>query len=138
MIGDFAIYFVLWYFFTIATFGIWVPAGVFVPGMLMGCSLGMVYLDFMLEGFNMSLIRAGGQSYLVIGSAAFLSGYTRLTYSLAALMMETTQSINLFIPMIITIHVSHQVARIFNRSLYDYSIRAKQMPLLRDHVPWVN
>ena len=38
----------------------------------------------------MSLIRVGGQSYLVIGAAAMLSSYTRLTYSLAVIMMETT------------------------------------------------
>ena len=56
----------------------------------MGCSLGMLYLDVLLSGFNMSLIRVGGQSYLVIGSAAILAGYTRMTYSLAVLMMETT------------------------------------------------
>lgn len=72
------------------TFGIWVPAGIFVPGMLMGCALGLMYLDLLLDGFHLSLLRAGGQSYLVIGAAGMLSGYTRLTYSLAVIMMETT------------------------------------------------
>lgn len=64
-----------------------------------------------------------------------LSGYTRLTYSLAVIMMETTQAINMFLPILISIMVSHGVARLFNRSLYEYSIRGKQMPLLRNHVP---
>jgi len=81
---------VLWYLGTANTLGIWVPAGVFVPGMLMGSALGLLYLDLMIDGFNLSLLRVGGQSYLVIGAAAILSGYTRLTYSLAVLMMETT------------------------------------------------
>lgn len=73
----------------------------------------------------MNLLRIGGQSYLVIGAAAMLSSYTRLTYSLAVIMMETTQAINMFLPILISIMVSHGVARIFNRSIYEYSIRAK-------------
>lgn len=125
MIWDLTIYFLLWYFGTAMTFGIWVPAGIFVPGMLMGCALGLMYLDLLLDGFHLSLLRAGGQSYLVIGAAGMLSGYTRLTYSLAVIMMETTQSVNLFIPVLITIMVSHQVGRMFNRSLYEYGIRGK-------------
>jgi len=87
---DFLIYFALWYFGTANTFGIWIPAGIFVPGMLMGCSLGLLYLDMMIDGLKMNLFRVGGQSYLIIGASAMLSGYTRLTYSLAVLMMETT------------------------------------------------
>lgn len=138
LVGDLLIYFCLWYFFTVTTFGIWVPAGIFVPGMLIGCCMGMLYLDLMLDGFHLSLLRVGGQSYLVIGAASFLASYTRLTYSLAVLMMETTSSINLFIPVLITIMVAHVVAKMFNRSLYEYTIRAKQMPLLRNHVPKVN
>jgi H+/Cl- antiporter ClcA len=50
----------MWYFFMITTFGIWVPAGVFVPGMLIGCSLGVLYLELLLYGFNMNLLRVGG------------------------------------------------------------------------------
>lgn len=66
------------------------PAGIFLPGMLVGCSLGILYLEFLLQGLNVSILRAGGQSYLVMGAAATLSSYTRLTYSLAVVMMETT------------------------------------------------
>jgi chloride channel 3/4/5 len=132
------IYLGLWYTFTILTYGIWVPAGIFLPGMLIGCSLGLLYLEFLLLGLGMSLLRVGGQSYLVIGASAVLSSYTRLTYSLAVIMMETTQAINLFLPILLSIMVSHGVARLFNRSLYEYSIRSKQMPLLRNHVPACN
>lgn len=103
------IYFCLWYFFTVTTFGVWVPAGIFVPGILMGCSLGMLYLDVLLSGFNMSLLRVGGQSYLIIGTAAMLAGYTRMTYSLAVILMETTNSVNLFIPIFLTMTISNFV-----------------------------
>lgn len=83
-------YFLLWYIFTITTFGIWVPAGIFVPGIILGCCLGLLYLEMLVAGFGASTNRVGSQSYLVIGSSAMLSSYTRLTYSLAVVMMETT------------------------------------------------
>ncbi len=107
------------------TYGIWVPAGIFVPGMLMGCTIGLLYLEFELEGLGLNILRVGGPSYLVIGASAMLSSYTRLTYSLAVIMMETTQGINMFLPILISIMVSHGTALLFNRSLYEYSIRAK-------------
>ena len=105
------IYLALWYFFTITTYNIWVPAGIFVPGMIMGCCLGLLYLQMMIFGFNLNLLRIGGQSYLVIGAGALLASYTRLTYSLAVLMLETTDSINLFLPITLSIFVSNAVAR---------------------------
>lgn len=138
IIWNLLIYLSLWYFFFVVTYGIWVPAGVFVPGMIIGCTVGLLYLELMILGFNFNVLRLGGQSYLVIGASAMLSSYTRLTYSLAVLMLETTQAINMFLPMLISIIVAHGVARFFNRSLYEYSIRGKQMPLLRNHVPKIN
>ena len=61
----------------------------------------------------------------MLGASAVLSSYTRLTYSLAVIMMETTQGINLFLPILLSIMIAHGVARLFNRSLYEYSIRGK-------------
>jgi chloride channel 7 len=34
------IYFCIWYFFTVITYGTSVPAGIFLPGILIGCALG--------------------------------------------------------------------------------------------------
>ena len=67
-----------------------------------------------------------------------LASYCRLTYSLAVIMLETTQSINNFLPTVLTIAVALAVSKSINRSLYDYAIRSKQMPLLRNHMPEVN
>ena len=64
-----------------------------------------------------------------------LSGYCRLTYSLTVLMLETTQSVNLFIPMIITMLVSYGVGLLFNKSLYNRALLAKKVPMLIDKVP---
>jgi CBS domain-containing protein len=47
------IYLGLWYVFFVITFGVWVPAGVFIPGMIIGCTIGLLYLVAMLAvGFS--------------------------------------------------------------------------------------
>ena len=91
-----------------------------------------------MYGFGADINAIGGQSYIIIGATAMLAGYCRLTYSLAVIMLETTQSINNFLPTILAIGVSLGVAKACNRSLYDYAIRSKQMPLLRNHMPEAN
>ncbi len=95
-------------------------------------------MDVLVYGFGADINNIGGQSYIIIGATAMLAAYCRLTYSLAVIMLETTQSINNFLPTLLSIGVSLGVAKACNRSLYDYAIRAKQMPLLRNHMPEEN
>lgn len=135
---DIVIYFLAWYGLTIITYGVWVPAGLFLPGILIGCSVGIIYMDVLVYGFEADIKAIGGQSYIILGASAMLASYCRLTYSLAVIMLETTQSINNFLPTVLTIGVALAVAKSINRSLYDYAIRMKQMPLLRNHMPEEN
>lgn len=64
-----------------------------------------------------------------------LSGFTHMTYSLVVIMLETTQQINFFIPVTLTVLVAQAVGKAFNRSLYEKALRGKQIPLLRNNVP---
>lgn len=64
-----------------------------------------------------------------------MAGYTRMTYSLAVILMETSNDIQIFLPMMITIGISNFVGYYFTRSLYERAIRGKQMPVIRDQVP---
>jgi hypothetical protein len=50
-------------------------------------------------------------------------------------MLETTQTINFFIPIMLVVLVSVGVAGIFNRPLYDRALRVKNIPMLRNHCP---
>ena len=117
-VATIAIYFLVWYIFTITTYGVWIPAGLFLPGILIGCSIGILYLELMIDAFDLSIYQIGGQSYIIMGASAMLASYCRLTYSLAVIMLETTQSINLFLPIVFSIMVALGVARACNRSLY--------------------
>jgi len=67
-----------------------------------------------------------------------LSGYCRLTYSLTVVMLETTKSIQLFIPMLICMTTAYGTGVIFNYSLYNRALRGKQVPMLGSHVPKCN
>ena len=33
----------LWFLFTITTYGVWVPAGLFLPGIIIGCAVGSLF-----------------------------------------------------------------------------------------------
>jgi H+/Cl- antiporter ClcA len=53
-------------------------------------------------------------------------------------MLETTQSVNLFIPMLIVMLVSYGTGLFFNQSLYARALRSKQVPMLKEKVPVQN
>lgn len=58
-----------------------------------------------------------------------------MTYSIAVLLMETSNSINMFIPLTFSILISCRLGDVFTRGLYVRATRAKQMPILSDSVP---
>ena len=77
---------------TIITYGVNVPAGLFLPGMIIGCSMGNIYAIVL---YNSGMIHKGEyedlrKNLIVIGVAATLAGYTRMTYSLAVIVLETS------------------------------------------------
>ena len=74
----------------------------------------------------------------LLGACAMLMGYCRLTYSLTVMMLETTQAINLFLPVLITMLISYGTGLAFNVSLYTRALRFKQVPMLKNHVPKEN
>jgi len=75
------------------------------------------------------------KNFNVVATAAVLAGYTRLTFSLAVIMMETSQVMNLFVPTFFAIMISVKVGELFTRGLYVRAIRGKQIPILTDILP---
>jgi len=132
-------FFLTWYLLTITTYGTFVPAGLFLPGMIIGCAMVDVLFKTMhkaeLIAGDHDTIEAINKNYIVIGCAGFMAGYTRMTYSLAVIIMETANDIQIFLPIMITITISNFVAYFSTRSLYERAIRGKQMPLIRDWIP---
>ena len=109
------------------SYGTAVPAGIFLPGILIGCSLGKMTGNF-INSFILKEVHSA--TYAIISAASVMAGYTRLSFSLAVIMLETTENVNLFLPIISALFVSFGVGRIYNRSLYIGQLRFKNIPFL--------
>jgi len=72
---------------------------------------------------------------IIIGCGAFMAGYTRMTYALGVILMETSEDLSIFVPVLLTIIISNQTGFLFTRSLYNRACRAKQMPIISDKIP---
>ena len=75
------------YAFTTMTYGTFVPAGLFVPGILIGCTIGRL-AGLSVESLGFADVHLS--TYAIIGATSFLSGYSRLSFSLAVMMLETS------------------------------------------------
>lgn len=116
----------------IFTYGTNIPAGLFVSGILIGCGYGRLFGRF-VQNYIVSDIKPS--SYAVVGAASILSGYARHTFSLGIIMMESTNNINLFIPVVFTIMIANVVGGIFTRSIYINAVRFKNIPFLIETIP---
>lgn len=68
-----------------------------------------------------------------------LAGSTRMTFSLAVIMLETTSSVDLFLPIIFTLFCSYGAGTVLiNKSIYSSALRTKNIPVLGKSVPREN
>lgn len=126
------LHFLIWFLMTIMTYGTAVPAGLFLPGILIGCSLGRMLTLFVSTNVEATVQPA---TYAIIGASAVLAGYSRMTFSLAVIMLETTENVNLFLPIIFTLFISFAVGRLFTRSIYVGALTQKNVPFLVETIP---
>lgn len=97
---------------TVFTFGIKVPAGLFIPSMAMGAIMGRVVGIIMEQiaynypgwWFFQDACSTGENCmtpglYAMVGAAACLGGVTRMTVSLVVIMFELTGSVNFIVPL---------------------------------------
>ena len=75
------------------------------------------------------------RKYIVIGCGAVMAGYTRMTYAIGLILMETSRDLEVFIPMMFAILISNIVGEMFTRGLYVRATRTKQMPILPAQIP---
>ncbi|KAJ7045582.1 chloride channel [Mycena alexandri] len=128
---------------TIVTFGIKVPAGIFIPTLGVGACAGRV-LGIGMQWMQVTnpdsrLFRACGGDmdciipglYAMIGAAATLSGVTRTTISLSVIMFELTDSMTYTVPLMLSILVAKTLADALEpKGIYDLVIELSQLPYL--------
>ncbi|KND04750.1 uncharacterized protein SPPG_00455 [Spizellomyces punctatus DAOM BR117] len=130
-------------FFTIFTFGIRVPAGIFIPSMAVGACVGralgigmqlwqMAYPNMWMFSSckpHEQCVTPG--TYAMVGAAAALGGVTRMTVSLTVIMFELTGALTYILPIMLTVMVSKWVGDALGKaSIYDALIELNGYPFL--------
>ncbi|XP_052198804.1 putative chloride channel-like protein CLC-g isoform X2 [Diospyros lotus] len=127
-LSSICIFFVTCFFLSIFSYGIAVPAGLFVPVILIGASYGR--LVGMLVGSHSNLNHG---LFAVLGSASLLGGSMRMTVSLCVIILELTNNLLLLPLVMLVLLVSKTVADAFNGNIYDLIMKLKAFPYLEAH-----
>ncbi|KAG8691760.1 hypothetical protein FRC11_010631 [Ceratobasidium sp. 423] len=120
-----------------------VPAGIFLPTIAIGATMGRV-VGIIMQGWHrahptawiFSSCAPEGQCifpgfYSVIGAAAMLGGVTRMTISLVVIMFELTGALSHVLPIMIAVMVSKWVGDAFGKEgIYDAWIALHGYPFL--------
>ncbi|KAL6535313.1 hypothetical protein OROMI_026687 [Orobanche minor] len=119
---------VMFYSLAVLTFGTAVPAGQFVPGIMIGSTYGRLVGMFVVSFYQKLNIEEG--TYALLGAASFLGGSMRMTVSLCVIMVEISNNLK-FLPLImLVLLISKAVGDAFNEGLYEEQARLRGIPLL--------
>ncbi|CAG8600346.1 6369_t:CDS:10 [Funneliformis caledonium] len=134
---------VLKFVLTAITFGLKVPAGVWLPSMAIGAcfgrAVGLAVHAWQLNHPDFWLFAScapDGQCitpgmYAMVGAAATFGGITRMTVSLVVIMFELTGALTYVLPIMITVMISKWVGDAFDKEgIYDGWIRINEYPFL--------
>lgn len=132
---------------TVVTFGIKLPAGIYVPSMVVGGLMGRIvghvtqYLtlkfpNFLLFGSSCAAI-AGTEScvtpgvYAMVAAGATMCGVTRLSVTLAVILFELTGSLDHVLPFSLAVLCAKWTAdAIEPHSIYDFLTEMNSYPFL--------
>ncbi|XP_020805482.1 H(+)/Cl(-) exchange transporter 7 [Drosophila serrata] len=127
-----AMFTLVYYVLSCATFGLNVSLGVFIPTALVGAAWGRLLAMVTFYLFPEAEFLHPGK-YALIGAAANLGGVLRMTISLSVILMETTGiESSFFFPLIIALITAKWVGDYFNEGIYDTQIQVNHVPML----PW--
>ncbi|KAG7556573.1 CBS domain [Arabidopsis suecica] len=118
----------MFYTLAVVTFGTAVPAGQFVPGIMIGSTYGRLVGMFVVRFYKKLNIEEG--TYALLGAASFLGGSMRMTVSLCVIMVEITNNLKLLPLIMLVLLISKAVGDVFNEGLYEVQARLKGIPLL--------
>lgn len=117
---------VLIYVFTLLTYGLSIPAGLFIPNIMVGACVGR----FLGQILNDNLYEVHPGVYALVGAAGMLAGFSRMTVSLAVIVLEITTNMRLVLPLMLVIMLAKVVGDQFTPSAYDIIIALKNIPML--------
>ncbi|KAI8824360.1 chloride channel [Fimicolochytrium jonesii] len=143
-LGMLALALLIKFVLTILAFGIKVPAGIFVPSMCAGALVGRMVGTVVQwtvatypEHYDGALPTAVVPGlYAVVGAAAAVGGVTRMTISLAVIILELTGSVSSLLPSMLAIMLAKWVGDALSpQALFEKSIIAGGYPYLDSKRP---
>lgn len=117
----------IYFSFSLLVAGTGISSGLFVPMMIIGASYGRAF-GHLMSPWKAADIDIG--IYGLIGAASFMCGVTRMTVSLAVILIELTNDIQFLLPIIVTIMISKVVGDYITFPLYDAQLHQKSIPFL--------
>jgi hypothetical protein len=118
------------------TYGSAIPAGVFIPTIMVGTCFGGLAGRLMMELNGKTSWTLEDEDYLtsspyaLIGAVALLGGVQRSSLSLVVIILEGTGAVKQLMPIILTTVVSKWVGDSFNEGLYHTALELKHIPFL--------
>lgn len=138
-LGTLAIFFIIYFGLSVWTYGLSVPAGLFIPALLCGAAWGRMYGDVIWIVIPKIVCVTGDclnpGKYALIGAAAQLGGIVRMTISLTVILMEATGNVSFGLPIMIVLMVAKWVGDVFTEGIYDEHIALAKVPLLGWEAP---
>jgi chloride channel 7 len=134
--------FFIYYFGSAIVAGSCIASGLFVPMLLMGACIGRfwglvaVRVALQVPGFDASHLQEDGWKWIdpgvfaMVGAGAYMAGVSRLTLSLAVIVMEMTNEVHFLLPLLMAIMVAKWIADSLEHALYHSLLETKNIPFL--------
>lgn len=112
------------------TFGSATPAGIFMPTILIGCSLGGIVGQLLQARLGADKITDG--TFALMGAVAMLGGVMRSSISLCVIILEGTGQVQLLVPIIVTTVAARYVGNLLSDGVVELAVE-----LHVPHIPMV-
>jgi chloride channel 7 len=152
-LGTLLIFFVMYFTFAGYISGSAISSGMVVPMIVIGAVIGRIYGVALVSLFADTVTNKDGQSvraffadqawmdpgvFALIGAGAFFGGVTRMTISLAVIMVELSGELHYLLPIMVAIVSSKAVADLLCEPLYHQLMHLDFIPYLPTEVPGVD
>jgi len=121
-------FFILYFFFATITAGVLCPAGLFVPMLLSGATLGRMIGHLLQMTFPYAVTDSG--TYALIGAAALLGGMSRMTIAGTVILLEACGNNEFLLPLMLTFAAARYSGNALNAPIYEMQISLLSLPFL--------
>lgn len=125
----------VYFFLAVLSSGLYVAGGLFIPMMLVGGSLGRFMGNIMLAIFPHVQPPIDPSIYALVGSAAVMTGFCRMTISLVVILVELTEGTQYLLPIILVVMIAKWIGDYCSHSIYHKLIEMKGFPFLENNPP---